>query len=244
MSPRCPGQDTRYWKGDSAFDIRCPHCGGAVEFFRDEPVRTCRSCRRKVQNPRLDLACAKWCKYADECLGRMPNAGGQVGSLCRRIVEKMKSVFGDDQPRIDHALAVLEYAEQILTSCPDVSGLVVRAAAILHDIGIHEAQRTHGSTAGKYQELKGPPVARKILKALKIDPPIIDHVCRIIANHHSAKDIDTPEFRIVWDADWLVNIPDRFDTSDKAQMSELIEKTFKTDRGRKIAGILYGIPLS
>ena len=210
-----------------------------MEFFKDEPSRVCRSCRKKVQNPKLDLGCAKWCKYAAECLGQMPGAPEQIGSLCERIVEKMKSLFGDDQPRIDHTLAVLEYAEQILQANPDVSGLVVRAAAILHDIGIPEAARKHGNTAGKYQELEGPPVARRILMDMKVDGAIIDHVCKIIANHHSAKGIDTAEFRIIWDADWLVNIPDEFDTSDKSKMSELIEKTFKTDRGKRIAESLF-----
>ena len=233
--PRCPGLDSRYWTGDSAFEINCPHCGFKMEFFKDEPVRTCRSCRKKVQNPKLDLGCAKWCKYAAQCLGEMPGDPEQVGSLCERIVDRMKLHFGEDQGRIDHALAVLRYAEQIMGAGDDVSGLVVRAAAILHDIGIPEAARKHGDTAGKYQELEGPPVARGILTDMKVDGAIIDHVSRIIANHHSAKEIDTPEFRIVWDADWLVNIPNEFDITDKARMSELIEKVFKTDRGKRIA---------
>ena len=163
----------------------------------------------------------------------------EVDLLCRRIVDRMKSHFGSDEPRINHALAVLEYAERIMQGDPGVSGLVVRAAAILHDIGILEAARKHGSTAGTYQELEGPPIAREMLEAMKVEPPIVDHVCRIVANHHSAKDIDTPEFRIVFDADWLVNIPDELDTSDEARMSDLIGKTFKTDRGKRIAEALF-----
>jgi len=210
-----------------------------MEFFKDEPVRTCRSCRNKVQNPKLDLGCAEWCKYAAQCLGEMPGAPEQVGSLCERITDRMKSHFGEDQRRIDHALAVLEYAEQIMGPGGDISGLVVRAAAILPDIGIPEAARKHGSTAGKYQQLEGPPLARRILMGLKVDGAIIDHVCRIIANHHSAEGIDTPEFRIVWDADWLVNIPDEFDITEGPRMAELIENVFKTDRGKRIAASLF-----
>ena len=240
MSPsRCPGQDKRYWKGDFTFEIHCPHCETKMEFFKDDPSRICRSCRRKVQNPKLELGCAEWCKFAPQCLGQLPGAPNILGSLCDRLIEKMKLIFGDDRPRIDHALAVLEYAEQILQANPDVSGLVVRAAAILHDIGIPEAARKHGSTVGKYQELEGPPVARRILTDMKVDGAIIDHACRIIANHHSAKDIDTPEFRIIWDADWLVNIPDEYDTSGSKSISELIDKVFKTPKGRTIAQELF-----
>ena len=46
---------------------------------------------------------------------------------------------------------------------------MVRAAAILHDIGIHEAERKHGSSSGRLQELEGPPIARAILEASNVD---------------------------------------------------------------------------
>ena len=234
MSPRCPGQDKRFWTEKDVYDIRCPHCGKDVEFFRDEPVLKCRSCRKEVRNPKIDLGCADWCKFATQCLGTMPG-GKAVGSLCDRILHHMKEVFGDDERRINHALDVLGYAEQILRGEDAVSGLVVRAAAILHDIGIHEAERKHGSTAGRHQEIEGPPIAREILESLGLQKPMIDHVCRIIANHHSDQGIDTPEFRIVWDADRLVNIPHEFDVTDKQRISGLIEKVFKTQRGKQLA---------
>jgi len=237
--PRCPGQDMRFWKPEDIFDIRCPYCDHEIEFFKDEPVLTCRSCGKDVRNPRVDLSCAKWCRFAEQCLGTMPEDSEAVGSLCDRLIGRMKSLFGDDRRRIGHALEVLKHAESIMAAQSGVSGLVVRAAAILHDIGIQEAERVHGSSAGKYQEIEGPPIARKIMEELGIDSEIIEHVCRIIANHHSARDIDTPEFRVVWDADWLVNISEEFNTADKARTSELIEKVFKTDSGKRIAEGLF-----
>jgi len=237
--PRCPGQDMRFWKPEDIFEIRCGHCGQAVEFFKDEPLRVCRLCGKDVRNPRIDLGCAKWCKFAEQCFGEMPGAPQQVGSLCDRLIARMRGVFGDDQRRIDHALAVLEYAETILGTCPGASGLVVRAAAILHDIGIHEAERKHGSSAGRFQEIEGPPIAREILESMDIDAEVIDHVCRIIANHHSARDIDTLEFRIIWDADWLVNIQDEYNTSDEDRTSQLIAKVFKTRKGKAIAERMF-----
>jgi hypothetical protein len=112
---------------------------------------------------------------------------------------------------------------------------VVIAAALLHDIGIPNAERKYNSSCGRYQELEGPPVARKILEDLGIGHNISEHVCRIIANHHSGKNIDTPEFRIIWDADFLVNIPEEFDISDKAKISDLVGKVFRTETGRKLA---------
>ncbi len=236
---RCPGLDRRFWTPKDIFEIPCPSCGRKVEFFKDDPARICPACRTDVRNPRIDLGCAKWCKFAPDCLGDIPTEPQQAGSLCDRLIRQMRDIFGDDQRRIDHTLNVLKYAETIIEGQSGISGLVVRAAAILHDIGIHEAERKHRSAAGKYQEIEGAPIARRILESLDIDVDVIDHVCKIVAGHHSARDIDTPEFRVVWDADWLVNIPDEFDTSDPARMAVLVETVFKTERGKNIANELF-----
>lgn len=150
------------------------------------------------------------------------------------LIEEMKKLFGKDQKRIDHALAVLSYAEQIQQS-EGGDSLIVSAAAILHDIGIHEAERKYNSPAGKYQEIEGPPIAEEILKRHNVAPEAVEHICRIIANHHSAKDIDTIEFRVLWDADWLVNIPDEFGDASKEKLQQIIDRTFKTDKGRQMA---------
>lgn len=150
------------------------------------------------------------------------------------LIADMKSVFGNDQKRIAHALMVLEYAENI-KSIEEGDLDIVVAAAILHDIGIQAAERKYSSSAGNYQEIEGPPIAREILQKYDLSEDFIDHVCRIIANHHSAKDIDTPEFRIIWDADWLVNIPDEFPEMSSEEMESLVGKVFRTKTGKDIA---------
>jgi hypothetical protein len=67
-APRCPGQDSQYWKPEDIFFIKCPSCDGEIEFWKDEPVRPCPSCQREVANPRIDRGCAEWCRHADECM--------------------------------------------------------------------------------------------------------------------------------------------------------------------------------
>ncbi len=233
---RCPGQDQRFWKPEDIFEVQCPGCGGAVEFFKDEPKLKCRKCKQMVVNPKIDLGCAEWCQYAEQCLG--VNVVKNLKVMREKLIEEMKNVFGKDQKRIEHALAVLDYAERI----QNVEGgdpLIVRAAAILHDIGIQEAERKYVSSAGRYQEIEGPPIAGEILKRFDISGEAIEHICRIIANHHSAKDIDTTEFRILWDADWLVNIQMEFANASNEKLQEIIDKTFKTDEGRRIAAELF-----
>jgi len=75
---RCPGQDKRFWKPDDIFDVKCPGCGRTVEFFKDEPKQKCRKCGQMVVNPRIDLGCAEWCKYAEQCLGIMKKSDEQA----------------------------------------------------------------------------------------------------------------------------------------------------------------------
>lgn len=145
--------------------------------------------------------------------------------------------FGSDSRRIKHALKVLDFAEKI-NECEKGDSLVVAAAAILHDIGIRNAEEKYSSSAGNYQEIEGPPVARKILESLGIDKETAEHVCKIIANHHGGN-FDSKEFNVLWDSDWLVNIPDEFDLKDKTKIPKLIEKTFRTQTGRKIAEALF-----
>ena len=156
-----------------------------------------------------------------------------------RIESEMKRTFGADVRRIAHALSVYGFARQILAHEPG-DAVVVGAAALLHDIGIQAAERKHGSSAGKYQEIEGPPLAQPILEAAGFSADDTRHVCRIVGSHHSARDIDTPEFRAIWDADWLVNIPEECVQMNAAERSAFIRRVFKTPTGLAMALVRYG----
>ncbi|MBI5445355.1 MAG: hypothetical protein HY900_29600 [Deltaproteobacteria bacterium] len=66
---KCPGQDTQQWGFDAIFDVECPKCHTALEFFRDEVKHRCKRCGEVVFNDRMDLGCAKWCPSAASCVG-------------------------------------------------------------------------------------------------------------------------------------------------------------------------------
>ena len=151
----------------------------------------------------------------------------------------MKQVFGGDSKRIDHALRVLSYAETI-QKFEEGNPKIVTAAAILHDIGIKAAEEKYNSSAGKYQEIEGPPIAETILTKLTFDDAEIAHISDIIANHHSDKGPDSVEFKCVWDADWIININDEFaEGKTSQQLKKLINKVFKTSTGKKLALELF-----
>jgi hypothetical protein len=77
---RCPGQDTRNWNPvKDVYDVNCPNCGRKIEFFKDDPHRKCFSCGLRIGNPRIDQGCAKWCEYAEQCVGP-PNIGDDTNT--------------------------------------------------------------------------------------------------------------------------------------------------------------------
>ena len=155
-----------------------------------------------------------------------------------RLWDEVRRYFGRDERRIDHTRRVLDFARRILEH-ETARRTVVEAAAMLHDIGIPEAERKHGSAAGPYQELEGPPVAREILGGLGADGPLVEEVARMIASHHSPGEVLTPEFDILWDADWLVNLPDEHPGMKPEKRARLIERIFHTATGRRLARQMF-----
>ncbi|UCD57131.1 MAG: HD domain-containing protein [Candidatus Hydrogenedentota bacterium] len=156
-------------------------------------------------------------------------------SLSKRLIAaEMRKVFGEDEKRIAHAQSVLFFAERILLEEPGDSEVVV-AAALLHDIGIHEAERKHGSNAGRYQEIEGPPIAERILESLGADPKLVSEVCDIISHHHSPQKKETLNFKILYDADLLVNLRDEVHPSRWAGLGEKMKKMFFTATGLNVA---------
>lgn len=240
---KCPGQDTRYWQPGAIFEIQCPWCNHTVEFFKDESTRRCKQCGHKIVNPKIDFGCASYCKFAEQCLGDLPpELLAQKKDLLKdRVAIEMKRYFGQDFKRINHARRVAGYAEKILKAQGEGGGesAVVLSAAYLHDIGIHEAERKHGSTEGRYQEEEGPPIAREILTRLGAPAELIEEVCDIIGHHHHPRQEETLTFKILYDADMIVNLEEKLKESPGAaeagRMAALIERAFLTEHGRELA---------
>ncbi len=154
------------------------------------------------------------------------------------LMKAMETYFDGDTKRINHAHRVTAYAEQLLKR-EEGNYPIVIGASVLHDIGIHQAEKKYGSTSGKYQEKEGPPIARRILAALGFEQSQIEEICEIIAHHHSPGKINTRNFKILYDADWLVNLRDEYDIWDRAKLSSVIDKLFLTESGRSLAKDIY-----
>ena len=157
------------------------------------------------------------------------------------LIPEMEGVFADIPGMIDHTHTVLGHALEIHRQ-EGGTLTIIKASAILHDIGIPRAREVHGSSSGQYQEIEGPPIAREILARHRFPPDQIDHICGIVANHHSDKDppiVTTLEFKILWDADWLVNFPRRHRDASAEEKAVAIEEIFKTESGKQLAREMF-----
>ena len=148
----------------------------------------------------------------------------------------MKRYFKQDFKRIGHASRVARYVEQIGRE-EGANLAVVLSAAYLHDIGIKEAERKHQSTAARYQEEEGPPIAREILTRLGAKQGLIDEVCGIIAHHHLPKEDETVNFKSLYDADLVTNLEEKQkeNPTEPEKLTEIIEKSFLTESGANLA---------
>lgn len=149
------------------------------------------------------------------------------------ILSAMMNYNAGDPKRIQHALKVFAYASLI----GEAEGLdsrtldILKTAAALHDIGIHSAEKLHGSSAGQWQEVEGPPVARKLLAPFGFDAAFTERVCFLIGHHHTYGAVDGPDYQILLEADLLVNCYEDDVAPETAR--RVGKKLFRTKTGRE-----------
>jgi HD superfamily phosphodiesterase len=148
----------------------------------------------------------------------------------------MKRYFKQDFKRIGHATRVARYAEKIGKG-EQGNLAVILTAAYLHDIGIKEAERKHESTAARYQEEEGPPVAKAILEKLGAREELIEEVCDIVGHHHHPGPEESINFKSVYDADMIANLEDNHKETlvESEKLASIIEKSFLTQSGVTLA---------
>ena len=235
---KCPGQDMQYWKPGAIFDVKCPECGRDVEFFKDDTSRKCGHCGHRFVNPKMDFGCAAYCQFAEQCLGDLPpELMAQKEDLLKdRVAIEMKRYFKADFKRIGHATRVARYAERI--GKKELGNMaVILAAAYLHDIGIPEAERKYNSSAARYQEKEGPPIARAILEKLGAQEKMIEAVCDIVGRHHHPRPEEDIAFKVVYDADLITNLEEQHKETpiNRDRLDGIIEKSFLTAGGKEEA---------
>lgn len=155
------------------------------------------------------------------------------------IMDEMIRYFHNDVKRINHALKVYSFATLISKEMhqSDTSHLIICISALLHDIGITEAEKRYGSSSGKLQEQMGPPVARQLMKPYGLPEELEERVCYLIGHHHTYSAIDGDDFQILVEADFLVNFFE--DMMSQESIMNIREQIFRTAPGIRLLESMY-----
>lgn len=155
------------------------------------------------------------------------------------VLRSMISYYAGDTKRINHFLKVYGFAKLIgaMEGLDDSKQEILEIAALTHDIGIKNSEIKYRSSSGNYQQIEGPPEAKKMLEDLAIDKDVIERVCWLIAHHHTYNNIDSIEYQILVEADFLVNIFE--DEMPISSIKSIHEKIFRTNSGLKLLNDLY-----
>lgn len=146
-----------------------------------------------------------------------------------------------DTKRINHTLKMYGLAKCI-AEAEDLQGeelLTVEAAAVLHDIGIAHCEKTFGKCTGKMQEQYGPDIAKRILDKTQMSEQSKQRVLYLIAHHHTYDDIDGIDYRIIVEADFLVNSDEK--NISTSAFASAYDKFFKTRAAKELANLMFDI---
>ncbi len=221
---KCPGQDTQYWNKEAIFETQCPECGHTIEFFKDDATRKCPNCKKKIVNPKMDFGCASYCKFAEQCLGTLPEEFiAQRNDLLKdRVAVEVKKYLGTDFRLIGHASRTANFAEKIgKQEKADLAAVL--CAAYLYNISGSDREACRST-------------AEKIMTQLGAMKQLTNQVLELVSGpeHDGKKDIN---MMVLHDADTLAHMAecDGKDDIDAQTLTDKIERLFETEAGRELA---------
>jgi len=156
-----------------------------------------------------------------------------------KVIDAMIEYYTGDSRRIQHFMKVYSFAKTIgeLENLSENLQEILEVTAVVHDIGIRISEAKYHSSAGEYQQLEGPPIAKELLDRLGYEETFIDRVCYLIAHHHTYINIEGIDYQILVEADFLVNISE--DQMEGQAIRNVRQKIFKTRSGLAIIDRMY-----
>jgi len=158
------------------------------------------------------------------------------------LIIKMTEFNSGDPKRIQHFLKVYEFAHVIgVKEGLDADTLsILDMASIMHDIGIRPSEEKYGRCDGKLQEQEGPDYAREMLSEFpEVTEAETERVCYLIAHHHTYDNVDGIDYRILIEADFLVNAFE--DELNKDAIIHFRDEVFETKTGLHLINTMFGV---
>lgn len=159
--------------------------------------------------------------------------------MLNQLYLKMIDYYSGDPKRIQHFVKVHSFANLI----GEYEGLsademtVLKAAALVHDIGIKPAEEQYGECGGKLQEQLGQEPAEKLLREVGFDENVIARVKYLVGHHHTYTNIDGMDYQILVEADFLVNLYE--DGCSNTAIAAARNGIFKTKTGKSLLDTMF-----
>lgn len=162
----------------------------------------------------------------------------QIETLALAMIEYNNG----DPKRIQHTTKVHAYAS-LIGKCEQLdeeTQFILESAALVHDIGIRASEQKYGHQNGKLQEQEGPAVARELLTRVGgYNGQQIERICWLIAHHHTYHVCEDPDYQILIEADFLVNL---FEDDESMKAIRAVRRNiFRTESGSKMLETMFGI---
>ena len=157
------------------------------------------------------------------------------------IMKKMITFSNGNIHDIDHFLHVWSYAKMIgeLEQIDPATQYILEVAAITHDIACPLCREKYGNTNGKYQEEEGIPLVTDFLSDTGMAKEQIERVAYLVGHHHTYDQIDGSDYRILVEADFLVNLYE--DGVSKDAVKNAYDKIFRTETGRRVCSLMFSV---
>ena len=151
-----------------------------------------------------------------------------------QIMQKMIAFSDGNINDIDHLIRVWTYAKTIgeLEMIDQATQFILEVAAITHDIACPLCREKYGNTNGKHQEREGIILVKEFLSDTGMTEEQIGRVAFLVGHHHTFAGIDSMDWQILVEADYIANALENNYSQQKVE--NFIRKCMRTRSGIQI----------
>ena len=157
------------------------------------------------------------------------------------VYQRMIEYYAGDPHQIQHFAKVHTYSRLIgsLEGLDEETQITLEMAALVHDVGIKAGMEKYGRGNGKIQEELGPAIAEEMLTELGVDPDRVARISWLVGHHHTYTNVEGLDYRILLEADFLVNLHEEQETREAIQQA--YTDIFLTETGKRICKTMFAI---
>jgi hypothetical protein len=112
--------------------------------------------------------------------------------------------------------------------------LIIRSAAILHDIAIKHCKEKYNNASQELQRKEAPLLVKHMLEAANYAPSFTERITTLVLKHHCYDCIEGIDCQILIEADLLINL---FEEPALIEQIPNLSSHFKTSMGLKLLNI-------